>query len=391
MYQGKFIEIFKPTFGDEELEALREPFETGWLGLGPKSEEFEERFAAYVGAKYAVGVNSATAALHLSCLALGIGPGDEVLVPTMTFVSTAHVPVYCRATPVFVDIEPDTCNISIEDIQRKLSPRTKAIIPVHYSGHSCQMDKVWEIAEQHDLFVIEDAAHACGSSYKKQTVGGLPQTDTTCFSFHAVKNLATGDGGMITTNRVEIMHSLKQLRWVGIDKSTWERTEEGMMGLKSGIRQYAKYGWYYEVHELGYKYHINDILAALGLVQLRKLDSANARRRKIVERYQKAFDNVEWITCPVEKEYTHSAWHTYVIKTPYRDELNVYLLEKGIVTGVHYLPLHLQPYYRKQYKVSLPVAEKIWTQVLTLPLYPDLTDPEVDYIIEQILNFTKGS
>ena len=391
MYQGKFIEIFKPTFGEEELEALREPFESGWLGLGPKCAEFEERFAAYVGAKYAVGVNSATAALHLSCLALGIGPGDEVLVPTITFISTAHAPAYCGATPVFVDVEPDTCNISLEDIQRKITPQTRAIIPVHYSGHACQMDKIWKIAEKHSLFVIEDAAHACGSKYKKFPIGGLRQTDTTCFSFHAVKNLATGDGGMITTDRVEIAHSLKQLRWVGIDKSTWERTEEGLLELKSGLRRYAKYGWYYEVHELGYKYHINDILAALGLVQLRKLDAANTRRRRIVERYQQAFHDVAWITCPVEKEYTHSAWHTYVIKTPYRDELNVYLLDKGIVTGVHYLPLHLQPYYRKQYKLSLPVAEKVWTQLLTLPLYPDLTDQEVDYIIEQILRFKKST
>lgn len=382
----KFIQVFKPSFGEEELEALREPFETGWIGLGPKTAEFEEKFAAYVGAKYAVGVNSATAALHLACLALGIGPGDEVLVPTMTFVSTAHAPAYCGATPVFVDVEPDTLNISIEDIQRKLTPRTRAIIPVHYGGHACQMDEIGDIAEQHGLFVIEDAAHACGSEYKGRRIGGLERSDAACFSFHAVKNLATADGGMITTNRVEMVRALRQLRWVGIDKSTWDRTEEGLMELETGTRRYASYGWYYEVHELGYKYHMNDITAAIGLVQLRKLEAANARRREIVEQYQRAFEGVDWIERPVEKEYTRSAWHNYVIKTPYRDALNLYLREKSIATGVHYMPIHLQPYYREQFKVSLPIAERVWTQLLTLPLYPALTDEEVEYVIESTLS-----
>lgn len=385
----RFIQVFKPSFGKEELEALKEPFETGWIGLGPKTAEFEEKFAEYVGAKYAVGVNSATAALHLACLALRIGPGDEVLVPTITFVSTAHAPAYCGATPVFVDVEPDTCNISVEDIQRKLTPRTRAIIPVHYGGHACQMDEIWDIAEQHRLFVIEDAAHACGSEYKGRRIGGLERSDTICFSFHAVKNLATADGGMITTNRMEMVRVLKQLRWVGIDKSTWDRREQGLIELETRTRRYASYGWYYEVHELGYKYHMNDITAAVGLVQLRKLEAANARRREIVEQYNQAFEGVEWLERPVEKEYTRSAWHNYVIRTPYRDELNLYLKEKRIATGVHYMPIHLQPYYRKRSKVSLSVAERVWTQLLTLPLYPDLTDEEVGYVIESILSFKK--
>jgi perosamine synthetase len=380
------IQVFKPSLGEEEIEGLREIFKTGWIGLGPKTTEFEEKFAAFVGAKYAVGVNSATAALHLACLGIGIGPGDEVLVPTMTFVSTAHAPAYCGAIPVFVDIEPDTLNISVEDILHKITPRTKAIIPVHYGGYACRMEEIWEIAEKNNLFVIEDAAHACGSSYKGQRIGGLERSDVTTFSFHAVKNLATGDGGMITTNHIEVVRALKQLRWVGIDKSTWDRTEEATLELESGIRRYASYGWYYEVHELGYKYHMNDITAVIGLAQLGKLEKANARRREIVERYNRAFDGVEWIECPVEKEYTRSALHNYVIKTPYRDKLNLYLKDKGIATGVHYMPIHLQPYYRKQVQVTLPIAEKVWTQLLTLPLYPGLTDNEVDYVIESILS-----
>jgi perosamine synthetase len=385
------IQVFKPSLGEEELEGLREIFKSGWIGLGPKTTEFEEKFAAYVGAKYAVGVNSATAALHLACAGLGIGPGDEVLIPTMTFVSTAHAPAYCGAKPVFVDIEADTLNISLEDIHRRITPRTKAIIPVHYGGHACQMEEIWQIAEEHGLFIIEDAAHACGSSYKGKRIGGLERSDVTTFSFHAVKNLATGDGGMMTTNRIEVVRALKQLRWVGIDKSTWDRTEEATMELGSGIRRYASYGWYYEVHELGYKYHMNDITAVIGLAQLAKLEKANARRREITELYNRAFDSVEWIECPVEKEYTHSAMHNYVIKTPYRDKLNLYLKDKGIATGVHYTPIHLQPYYRKQAKVTLPVAEKVWTQLLTLPLYPGLMDHEVEYVIESILSMPLDS
>lgn len=383
------IQVFKPSFDDEEIEALREPFKTGWIGLGPKTEEFERKFSEFVGAKYAVSVNSATAALHLSCLALGVGPGDEVLVPTLTFVSTAHAPIYCGANPVFVDIEPDTLNISIEDIKTKITSRTKAIIPVHYGGHACQMDKIWDIAKQHGLFIIEDASHACGSKYQDQRIGGLEHTDFTCFSFHAVKNLATGDGGMITTNRVELVRVLRRLRWVGIDKSTWDRTEDELIGLEHGIRRYASYGWYYEIHELGYKYHMNDITAAIGLVQLRKLEANNARRREIVEKYNRSFKGESWIERPVEKDYTYSAMHNYVIKTPYRDDLNLFLKDKGIASGVHYMPIHLHPYYREKYKLTLSIAEQVWIQLLTLPLYPTLTNDEVEYVIESILSFKK--
>jgi perosamine synthetase len=368
------IQVFRPSLGDDELDALREIFETGWIGLGPKTSEFEEKFATYVGAKYGVGLSSATAALHLACLALGLGAGDEVLVPAITFVSTAHAVAYCGAAPVFVDVEPDTLNIDIEDMERRVTPRTRAVIPVHYGGHACHMDEIWDFADEHGLFVIEDAAHACGSSYKGQRVGGLERSDAACFSFHAVKNLATGDGGMVTTNRVELVNALRKLRWVGIDKSTWDRTEEAEMELETGTRRYANYGWYYEVHELGYKYHMNDIAAAIGLVQLGKLEPANRRRREIVDQYSRGFTGADWIDCPVEKEYASSAWHNYVIKTDYRDAINLYLKEKKIATGVHYMPVHLQPYYRKRSKVSLPVAESVWTRLLTLPLYPDLDD-----------------
>lgn len=378
------IQVFKPSLGDDELEALRPVFESGWLGLGPKTEEFEQRFAEYVGAKYAVGVTSATAALHLACLALGIGPGDEVLVPTITFVSTAHAVAYCGATPVFVDVDAETLNIDVDDAAAKVTPATKAIIPVHYGGHPCMMDELWDLADANGLAVIEDAAHACGSAYRGDRIGGLARTAATCFSFQAVKNLAVGDGGMVTSNRVEVVHALRRLRWVGIDKSTWDRTEHATMELETGTRRFAEYGWYYEVHELGYKYHMNDIAAAIGLVQLGKLEGANARRREIAQRYNRAFSDLDWLATPVLRDYALSATHNYAIKTRFRDDLNLHLRDCGIASGVHYMPIHLQPYYRQRKRVVLPTAERMWTNLLTLPLYPGLSDSQVDYVIESV-------
>jgi len=381
------IPVFRPSLGEEELKALWEIFQTGWIGLGPKTEEFEERFAEYVGAKYTIATNSCTAALHLCCLALDLGEWDMVAVPTMTFVSTAHAPTYCGALPLFIDIVPDVLNIQLKDLAQKLRtaaklghPSVKAIIPVHYGGHPCQMDAIWNIADKYGLHVIEDAAHACGSEYKGQKIGSLERSMAACFSFHAVKNLPCGDGGMITTNRLELAERLRRLRWCGIDKSTWDRTEEAA---------YKQYSWYYEVAELGYKYHMNDIAAVIGLCQLAKLDTANARRREIASTYTAAFqESAPWIETPIEKPYAKSSWHNYVIKTSHRDALNAFLKEKGIATGVHYYPIHLQPYYRRRLgSMILPVAERVWPKLLTLPMYPALTDDEVSYIIDSILDF----
>jgi len=247
------------------------------------------------------------------------------------------------------------------------------------------MDRLREIARQHDLILIDDAAHACGSEYSGRKVGSLG--DTTCFSFHAVKNLTTGDGGMITTNRLDLYRILQRLRWVGIDKSTWDRTEVALMELETGTRRYASYGWYYEVLELGFKCHMNDIAAVIGLAQLAKLDAANARRGEIVARYNDALGGLDWIQIPVLKENVKSAHHNYVIQTPYRDRLHLFLREKGIASGVHYMPVHLQPYYRIRFKATVPVTETVWPRLLTLPLYPALTDDQVEYVIESICEF----
>ncbi len=366
------IPVFKPSYGKEELEALKEPFKTGWIGLGPKTKEFEKQFAEYIGVKYSVATNSCTAALHLAMKVMGVG-GCEVITTPLTFVSTNHAIIYNNGFPVFADIYPDTLNINPDEIKKLITDKTRAIVAVHYGGHPCDMDLINEIAKEHNLAVIEDAAHGCGGEYKGRKIGSLG--DVACFSFHAVKNLATADGGMITTDDPEINSRLLKLRWMGITKDTWAREDKD-----------KKYSWYYNVEEVGYKCHMNDITAALGLVQLKKLDRMNDRRREITEKYNKGFANLGWLETPVLKSYAKSACHNYVIKAKDRDRLNAYLQENGISTGVHYIPNnHYQMY--KNCRGETPVCENVWTKLLTLPLFPDLKDSEVDMIIEKVRRF----
>lgn len=381
--EQKLIPVFRPNYGNEEIEAVTQVLKSGWIGLGPKTEEFEKKFAEYLGAPYAIALNSATAALHLAVIAAGIKEGDEVIVPSLTFVSTAHVIKYVGATPIFADIEEDTLCISPEDVERKITNKTKAIIPVHYGGHPCEMDKLQEIADKHNLTIIEDAAHACGSSYKNKKIGTI--SPFTCFSFHAVKNLATGDGGMITVKDKIIADRLKRLRWMGINKDTWGRLEDISEDENKSFRVY---GWHYEIEELGYKYHMNDINAALGIIQLRRLEDSNRKRRNLAKRYTKSLEKIVQIRCPVLKEDMVSAQHNYVIRIEDRDKLHLFLRERNISSGVHYMPLHLQPYYRRLYPyVKLPIVEREWKKLLTLPLYPNLTIKEQDHVISSIKEF----
>lgn len=376
------IPIFRPAMGQEEIDAVAEVIKSGWIGLGPKTEEFENRFARFVNAKYAIGLNSATAALHLSLLVLGVGRQDEILVPALTFVSTAHVALYVGAKPVFVDINKDTLCMDPKDLEKKITKKSKAIIPVHYGGHPVDLDNIHKIARLFNLKVVEDASHAAGTKYKDKMIGGL--SDLTCFSFHAVKNLATADGGIVTTNNRELANKIRRLRWLGISKETWEREE---LVTKS---DYRHYGWYYDVVDLGYKYHMNDIAAALGLVQLKKLNRNNARRRLLFKRYNQKLKRFKWLTVPVLKNWAESAHHNYVIRTKFRDKLNLFLKDKKISSGVHYMPIHHFSYYVKnKIKANVPIADLVWKTLLTLPLYPTLSFQDQNRIIAAIKEFDK--
>jgi perosamine synthetase len=381
-----FIPLFKPSLGEAEIQALRPVFASGWIGLGPKTREFEEAFARYLGVRYAVGLNSATAALHLAVAAQGIGPGDEVLLPSLTFVSTPHAVCYAGATPVFVDIDERTLNMDPTDLEKKITARSRAVIPVHYGGDPCDMEAIGSIARRKDLAVIEDAAHALGSELPPDGKKAGSAGDVGCFSFHAVKNLATGDGGMLATDSEEIFRRAKSLRWMGIDKDTWERTAAAEEGARAGIRRYAQYHWYYEVHELGFKCHMNDIAAAIGIVQLEKLEAANARRREIRARYDRELAEIPGFETPAPP-LAKSSCHNYVVKLDSRDELNVFLREKGISSGVHYLPAHLQPYYRERFPSQLPVTERVWKRLLTLPMFPDLAEEDLSRVISSVKSF----
>jgi perosamine synthetase len=367
------IPVFKPSFGEEELQQVRESLESGWVGLGPKVAEFERRFAEFVGVPFAVALDSGTSALMLAMHLAGI-EGREVITTPMTFVSTNHAILHHRGVPVFCDIEPDTLNIDASKIEALVTPKTRAIVAVHYGGHACDMDRIVEIARRHDLLVIEDCAHATGGLHRGRRLGSIG--DYACFSFHAVKNLATGEGGLITARSADDAERLRRLRWMGISKSTWDRSDPSS----------HRYSWYYDVRELGYKCHMNDIAAGIGLAQLAKLERTNRRRKAIVAQYNEAFRNLAWLRTPVVRDYAASACHNYVIRTPHRDALHVYLAERGISTSVHYIPnTHYEMY--RAFGGPVPVCDAVWKELLTLPLFPDLSESDLGRIIESVQAF----
>ncbi|MBN2471809.1 MAG: DegT/DnrJ/EryC1/StrS family aminotransferase [Anaerolineae bacterium] len=371
---SRAIPVFQPFHGQEEIDAVAEVLRSGWWGQGPKTAEFERRFAEFVDSPLAVSVNSATAALHLAMAVAGV-EGGEVISTSMTFVSTNTAILYNNAIPVFADIKPDTLNIDPDDVERKITHRTRAIVAVDYGGHPADLDRLLAIAEAHNLAVIEDAAHAAGALYKGRNVGSI--APLTCFSFHPVKNLATGDGGMVTLRDEEWAARLRRLRWVGINQDTW---------LRSAGKAANQYSWQYDVTELGYKYHTNDIMSAIALVQLERLPQTNARRREIAVMYDEGLADLDWLQLPVRYDHVVSSQHNYVVRLDNRDRLADWLRSHKVATGMHYVPNHFYNVF-EPYAASLPVTEREWERLLTLPLFPALTDDEVGYIIETIRNY----
>ena len=373
------MRISKPTFDEKELEILRSTLESGWVGCGPRTTELENRFADYIGVKHAIALNSCTAALHLAMIAAEV-EGQEVLTSSMTFVSTNHAILHGGGRPVFCDIEPDTLNISPEEIARKITPTTRAIVVVHYGGHACDMDPILELAQENRLWVIEDTAQGCGGLYKGRHLGSMGHIG--CFSFQATKNMTTGDGGMLTTNDDALAERVRKLRWVGISKPTWERFRPGQ----------ANRSWMYEVEEVGFKYEMNDLDAALGLVQMDKLESNNDKRRALLNRYRSAFDGVDGVEVLANRDYTQSACYNAVIKVDaeLRDGLYQHLEANGIDSNVHYYPNHLLRLYRV-YTTRLPVTEREWQRILTIPLYPDMSFEDQDRITESIKEYVAGA
>ncbi|MHB0939788.1 MAG: DegT/DnrJ/EryC1/StrS family aminotransferase [Armatimonadota bacterium] len=374
----ELLPYYLPEIDREAIAGVVETLQSNWLTTGPKVQLFQQRLAEYVGAPYAVAVNSATAGLHLVLAALGVGPGDEVITTPMTFCATAEVVEYQQAKPVFVDIERDTHNIDPAQVEAAITPRTKVLIPVHFAGHPCPMDELLEIARRHNLFVLEDAAHAIGALYKGRPVGSIG--DATVFSFYATKNLTTGEGGMITCRDEELAKKLQCLSLHGITRDAWKRySTEG--------------SWFYEVQYLGYKYNMTDIAAALGLRQLETLWRSNIRRRRIIARYDAAFAGLPEITTLAVRPEMQSAAHLYVIKldlerlTVDRAAFIDALHKEGICTSVHFIPVHLHPYYREKYGYqpgAFPVAEEIYAQSISLPLYTRMSDGDVDDVIAAV-------
>jgi dTDP-4-amino-4,6-dideoxygalactose transaminase len=368
----EFLPYCLPMLGEEEVAEVADSIRSGWVTTGPKVKRFEQDFAAYVGAEHAIAVSSCTAALHAALTALDVGPGDEVIVPTLTFCSTANVVVHLGAKPVVIDTTEDG-QISAESICRALTGRTRAIVPVHYGGQACELREILAIADRRGIPVVEDAAHAAGTTYEGRKIGVHGRA--TAFSFYATKNMTTGEGGMITTNDGDLAARMRLLSLHGMSRDAWKRyTQAG--------------SWYYEVLEPGYKSNMSDLQAAMGIHQLRRLDGFIARRREIAARYRAAFADLPELRLPMDCPRRPHTYHLFAIQvTANRDGLIDTLRKANIGTSVHFIPLHRHPFYQQTFGYrpeQFPVAEQMYQGLLSLPLYPKMSDADVDDVIEAV-------
>ncbi|KAF1678102.1 DegT/DnrJ/EryC1/StrS family aminotransferase [Bacillus sp. SKDU12] len=384
--ENHFLPYSLPLIGKEEIQEVTETLESGWLSKGPKVQQFEKEFAVFVGAKHAVALNSCTAALFLALKARGIGPGDEVITSPLTFSSTANTIIHTGAAPVFADIDENTLNIDPAKIEAAITPQTKAVVPVHFGGQSCDMDAILAIAQKHGLFVLEDAAHAVYTTYKQRMIGSIG--DATAFSFYATKNLATGEGGMLTTDDEKLADHIRVMSLHGMSKAAWNRYS-------------SKGSWYYEVELPGYKMNMFDLQAALGLHQLKRLDDMQKRREEIAGCYQAAFQQIPGLITPFVHDAGRHAWHLYVLQVDEkqagvtRDEMIMALKDEyNIGASVHFIPVHIHPYYQKQFgfkEADFPIAMNYYKRTLSLPLYPSMSDEDVHDVIEAVRAIVKGA
>lgn len=374
-----FLPYALPSIGEEEIAEVVDSLRSGWITMGPKVKRFETAFAEYIGAPYAVAVNSCTAGLQIALHAFGIGPGDEVILPTTTFCATANVVVQLGARPVLVDVGADL-NIDVASARAAITPRTKALMPVHYGGQACDLEEVYRLAAEHGLALVEDAAHAVGTAYAGRKIGAVfddrfprPRARATVFSFYATKNLATGEGGMITVDDAELANRCRRLALHGMSRDAWQRyTSEG--------------SWYYEVLEPGYKQNMTDVQAALGIHQLRRLDGFIALRQRYAALYDDAFADLAEVSVPVRRPGRTHSFHLYPVRfdsdrlTIGRDDIIRELARGNIGTSVHFIPVHIHAYYRDTYgyqRGDLPNAIRIYEELVSLPLYPAMSEDDV--------------
>ena len=379
------VPFHRADVGEAEAQAAADAVRSGWLTMGSRTIEFEEKFAAYAGAKHAIGVSSCTAGLHLALDAIGLKQGDEVLAPTTTFTASAEVVTYFKAKPVLVDVDAVSLCIDPADAERRITSRTRAVIPVHFAGHPCEMAAIQDMANRHGLRVIEDAAHALPASYRGVRVGAI--SELTAFSFYATKTLTTGEGGMVTTDHDDLATRMRMMRLHGISRDAWKRNS-------------AEGSWHYEVLDMGYKYNLTDIQSAIGIVQLGKCDAMNAARNEIASRYTKEFVKERALEVPTVSENCESSWHLYVLRLNLeeliitRSEMIEKLRVRGIGTSVHFIPLHMHPYYKKAYGYSadeFPVASREYERYISLPIFPGMTGTQIDFVIESVLEIVKDA
>lgn len=379
--RSSYLSYGRQWIDDDDIQAVTEVLKGDFLTTGPYISRFEKAVANYVGAKYAVSFANGTAALHGACYAAGISEGDEVITSPLTFAASANCILYQKGIPVFADIDENTYNIDPNEIEKQITDKTKAIIPVHFSGQPADLEKITAIAKKHNLIVIEDAAHALGASYKGNKIGSIG--DMTMFSFHPVKPITTGEGGMITTNNKDYYDKLMQFRSHGITRDPHQLIEN--------------HGpWYYEMQFLGYNYRLTDIQAALGLSQLKKINTFNDLRKKYSSMYHEAFKNIPSIQIPFQDKNSHSSWHIYVIRlqldqlTGSRKDIFNALRQENIGVNVHYIPVYRLPFYQKLgYQKGLcPKVEKLYREIITLPLYPAMTENDVNDVIQAVKKIT---